>query len=169
MQGKSTGNLQKPPIFSIVSVTYSTEPRTSPSYSLLFKMPRIHLCNKVGGYFLCPSPRSGKAHFAHCHDVFQLRGYKKVSSSQTTQNILFYRKQKFFGLKKIHHFGWAFQKYLYDLRNVSQLSPKLLAFEKGYHFSRKKLKHIWKVSMLPNTALKIHKIWTQLLSIINSN
>lgn len=59
----------------------------------------------------------------------------------------------------MHHLGWAFQKYLYDLGNISQLSPKLLAFEKGYLFCRKKTKHIWKVSMLPKTALKIHKIW----------
>lgn len=74
--------------------------RRPPSYSLLFKMPPIHLCNRIGEYFLCPSPQGGKAHFAHCHDVSQLRGYRKLSSSQTTQIILFYQKQKFSGLKK---------------------------------------------------------------------
>lgn len=59
----------------------------------------------------------------------------------------------------MHHLGWAFQKYLYDLGNISQLSPKLLAFEKGYLLLQEENKTYLKVSMLPKTALKIHKIW----------
>lgn len=83
--------------------------RLPPSCSILFKMPPVHLCDKIGGCFLCPSPQSGKGHFAHCHDVFQLRGYKKVSSSQTAQNVLFYLKQKFSGLKKCIIWGGLFR------------------------------------------------------------
>jgi len=70
-------------------------------------MPPVYVNNKISRYFLCPSPQSGKAHFALCHSMFQLRSYKNVSSSQTAQNVLFYLKQKFSGVKKLYHFGQA--------------------------------------------------------------
>lgn len=108
--------------------------RLPPSYSLLFKMPPIRWCNKIGGYFLCPSPQGGKAHFAHCHDVSQLGSYRKLPPSQTTQNIFLPETKVLWTEKKCIILGVFSRNTSHNLGNISQLPPNLLAFGKGYLF-----------------------------------